>query len=152
MKSRRLVSILILVLVVLIVTGSGKTKQKTISEEDFFEAWSGAWINTDYKGSDAHPKIVFHADGTMELYGKTTGTVPGHNHRYIILDHWIDTEGIIWYKAQTECLLAGANNYELGKISDSGNTLEYIFAVGDSPIEEWEKDEFKYNYRIYHRQ
>ena len=152
MKTRRLVSILILVLVVLIVTGSGKTKQKTISEEDFFEAWSGTWINTDYKVSDAYPKIVVYADGTVELYGSVTGTKPGHKHRNVILDHWIDTEGIIWYKAQSECLFSGDKSYELGKISDSGNALEYIFSVVDSPIEEWEPDKVEYNYRIYYRQ
>jgi hypothetical protein len=40
----------------------------------------------------------------------------------------------------------------MGKISDSGNTWEYIFASEDYPIEEWEPDRFEYNYRIYYRQ
>jgi hypothetical protein len=50
MKTRTLVSILILVLAVLIIAGSCATMKKEISETDFFEAYSGTWINTDYSG------------------------------------------------------------------------------------------------------
>ena len=150
MKTKTLVSILILVLAVLIIAGSGETKRKTISEEDFFESWGGTWINTDYKGGGFYPKIELYADGTIELY--VTATKLGHNHKIIIIDRWIDKEGIIWYKAQEECEIFGSRNYVLGKISDSGNTLEYILSGADSPIEEWEPDELTYNYRIYYRQ
>ena len=48
-QTRAFVSILILVLAVLIIVGSCATKKKAISEEDFLEAFSGIWINTDYE-------------------------------------------------------------------------------------------------------
>ena len=47
MKARTYVSILILVLAVLIVVGSCATKRKAISNDDFFQAWSATWINTE---------------------------------------------------------------------------------------------------------
>jgi len=39
----------------------------------------------------------------------------------------------------------------MGKISNSGNTLEVIWASESFPIEEWEPDRFEYNYQIYYR-
>ena len=54
------------------------------------------------------------------------------------------------YRAHWENLPPlSSKGYEMGKISDSGNTLEYIWASEDYPIEEWEPDKFEYNYRIY---
>ena len=51
MKTRSLVAILILVLAVLIIAGSCTTRRKAISDEDFMEALSGTWVNTDYSKS-----------------------------------------------------------------------------------------------------
>jgi hypothetical protein len=86
-QTRTFVSILILVLAVLIVIGSCATRRKAISEEDFFEVWSGTWINTEYKGGGRYPKIVIHPDGTMQNYITASGTVPSHKHEITILDH-----------------------------------------------------------------
>jgi hypothetical protein len=40
----------------------------------------------------------------------------------------------------------------MGKIIESGNTWEYIWASEYSPIDKWEPDKFEYNYRIRYRQ
>ena len=68
MKPRTFVSILILILAVFIIIGSCATKRKAVSDEDFFEVWSGTWINTDYSGSDLGQKTINHPDGTSEWY------------------------------------------------------------------------------------
>jgi hypothetical protein len=151
MKTRMLVSILILVLAVLIIAGSCVTRRKAIAEEDFFEAWSGTWINTDLK---ADQKIIIHPDGTREFFRILTSTTVGHKEKIIILDKWLDSKGDIWYRGHREMLPPyNEKGYEMGKINDSGNTWELIWSFGeDYPIEEWEPDRFEYNYRIYYRQ
>jgi hypothetical protein len=153
MKARTFVSILILVLAVLIAIGSCATTKKAISEEDFFETWSGTWINTDYGGGDLHQKVISHPDGTLEFFGKLTSTTAVYKEKITILEQWVDSKGTIWYRGHWEHLiLLSSKGYVMGKISDSGNTWEYISAGEDYPIEEWEPDKFEYNYRIYYHQ
>ena len=151
MKTKVLISILILILAVLIIAGGCATRKKAISEEDFIKAWSGTWINTDY-GGDTYQKVINYSDGTYESYGEVTSTKPGNWGKITIQDKWIDSKGNVWYRAQSETLYFGHMYNEMGKISDSGNTWEYIWASEDYPIEEWEPDKFEYNYRIRYRQ
>ena len=152
MKARTLASILILILAVMLIAGSCATKRKTISDEDFMEAWSGTWINTDYGGGKGQ-KIINHPDGTREWFGKSTSTTVDHKEKITILDQWLDSKGTIWYRGQWESFPPlRSKGYEMGKISDSGNTWEYIWASEDYPIEEWEPYRFEYNYRIRYRQ
>ena len=150
MKTRTLISILILVFAVLIIAGSCATTKKAISEEDFFEAWSGTWINKDYGGD--YQKIITYPDGTFENYGKIPSTKPGTWGKMTIIEKWVDPKGNVWYRSQFENFYFGRKGYEMGKISDSGNTLEIIWAGEDYPIEEWKPDKFEYNYEIYYRQ
>jgi hypothetical protein len=151
MKTRMFISILILVLAVLIVAGSCASRQKAISEEDFFKVWSGTWINIDY-GGDTYQKEINYPNGTYEVYGEVTSTEPGNWGEITLLDKWVDSKGNVWYRAKSETLYFSHMYYEMGKISDSGNTWEYIWAGEDYPIEEWEPDRFEYNYRIRYRQ
>ena len=152
MKTRTLISILILVLAVLIIAGSCATRRKAISDEDFMEAWSGTWINTDYGGKMAQ-KIIIHSDGTVEGFGRLTSTIAYFKNKFTILDQWLDSKGTIWYRGHMESLPPySSKGYEMGKISDSGNTWEFLWASEDYPIEEWEPDRFEYTYRIYYRQ
>jgi hypothetical protein len=153
MKTRMLVSIGIFVLAVLIVVGSCATTKKAISEEDFFEVWSGTWVNTDYGGGSFPQKIINYPDGTREIFGILTSTTAGYKEKITILEQWVDSKGTIWYRGHWEHLiLLSSKGYVMGKISDSGNTQEIIFASEDYPIEEWEPDKFEYNYRIHYRQ
>jgi hypothetical protein len=152
MKIRTLVSILILVLAVLIIAGSCATRRKAIAEEDFFQAWSGTWINTDYGGGDTGQKIINRPDGTQEIYNMSTSTTVSHQHKYTITDMWIDSKGDIWYTSNWKDLFHGTTGNEMGKINDSGNTWEYLSAGEEHPIEEWEPDRFEYIYKIYYRQ
>ena len=153
METRKIVSILILVLAVLIIVGSCATKRKVVSEEDFLEAWSGTWINTDYGGGSLPQKKINYPDGTCEMFGQLTSTTVGYKEKITILEQWVDSKGTIWYRGHWESLiLYTTKGYVMGKISDSGNTWECIFTSESYPIEEWEPDNFEYNYRIYYRQ
>ena len=90
MKTRKIVSILILVLAVLIIVGSCATKRKVVSEEDFLEAWSGTWINTDYGGGSLPQKKINYPDGTCEMFGQLTSTTVGYKEKITILEQWVD--------------------------------------------------------------
>ena len=180
MKTRMLVSTLILVLSVLIIAGSCATRKKVISEEDFFVAFSGTWMNTDYMGGYGTPqKMIRFPDGTWEAYynwidevesydiyrlieellPELIASLPGTDTaystcygKYTITDMWTDSKGNIWYRAHWECLAHKNEGNEYGKINDSGNTLEYLSVKGDRIIEDWDTESFLYNYRIYYRQ
>ena len=151
MKSRTLIMILILILSVLASIGSCATKRKVISDEEFLEVWSGTWINIDY--SAKAQKKINHPDGIRESYKKLPNTIPTFKRKITMLDQWVDSKGTIWYRGHWEYLPPfSSKGYEMGKISDSGNTWEYISASESYPIEEWEPDKFEYDYRIYYRQ
>ena len=151
MKTRTFVIILILVLAVLIIIDGCATKRKAVSDEDFFEVWGGTWINTDYRVKAQ--KKINHPDEKQESYKKLPNTIPTLKEKITILDQWLDSKGTIWYSGHWDRLPPfSSKGYEMGKISDSGNTWEYISASEDYPIEEWELDKFEYTYRIYYRQ
>jgi hypothetical protein len=152
MKTRTFVSILILVFAVLIIAGSCATRRKAISEKDFFEASSGTWINTEYTGGVKDHKKIFYSDGTWDAFSSaavTSRTCYGQN---TMKEMWTDSKGDIWYTCSWECFQHGSTGYEMGKIINSGKTLEIIFSYGGSPIEEWIPGRFGNIYLIYYRQ
>jgi hypothetical protein len=149
MKARTVIYVSILFLAITILFAED-VKNK-ISDEDFMEAWSGTWINTDYRG-DMWQKMINYPDGTAEGFGILTSTIAGLKRKITILE-WLDSKGTIWYRVRWDTFRPSKRTgYEMGKISDSGNTWEYIWAGEDHPIEEWEPDRFEYNYKIYYRQ
>ena len=149
---RKMVSILILVLAVLIITGGCATRKKAISETDFFEAYSGTWINTDYSGDSwGLQKKIHFPDGRWEEYSLVTLSEWSKHGKDTIGDMWTDSNGDIWYKASWEDS-HNQKGYTMGKISDSGNTLEILFRNFGEPIEEWDLDNIHYHYVIHYRQ
>ena len=153
MRTRTFVSILILVLAVLIIIGSCATRKKAISEEDFLEAFSGIWINTNYepKGDLGYvQKFVWYPDGRYEGYSFVTNESPAAYGRYEITDMWKDSNGDIWYTLKTETDVG--RGYYMGRISDSGNTHETLYDLWGEPIEEWDPDNVQYRYWIHYRQ
>ena len=121
MKTRTLVSILILIVAVPIMAGSCATRRKAISEEDFFEAWSGTWINTDYGGGNTGQKIINHPDGTREIFGMLTSKIVGRKEKCTVLYQWLDSKGTIWYRGNWECLTPNrSKGNEMGKITYRG--------------------------------
>ena len=152
MKTRTLVSILIIALAVQTFAGSCATRRKIISDEDFMEAWSGAWINTDYGKRKNPQKKVYYSDGRWEDYYSVDNLIAIDWGKTTIIEKRLDSKGNVWYRTHFESLGTGATGYTMGKISNSGNTLEVIWASESYPIEEWEPDRFEYNYQIHYRQ
>ena len=149
MKTRTYVLSLIFVLAIMVIGGSCATKKKAISDEDFYKAYTGTWINTDYKIQ----KRINHPDGTRDNFYNVSNPMPAAKKKITILKQWSDSKGIIWYRGHVEgILIIFSKRYEMGKISNSGNTWEFLWASEDFPIEEWEPDRFEYNYYIYYRQ
>ena len=150
MKSRTLIFMSIFLLAVTFLFAEDVKKE--ISDEDFIEAWSGTWINLDYgKGSFAQ-KLIYYSDGIYDEYILVTDTMRYDWGKIIILDKWLDSEGNVWCRTHWEGTLHGGKGYQMVKISNSGNTLEVIWASESFPIEEWEPDRFEYNYEIHYRQ
>ena len=157
MKSRTLISVLILIMAILIIAGSCATMKKAISDEDFFEVFSGTWVNTEYSGANPRfQKRINYPDGVWEFYRMISDITPREKGKSTIIDKWIDSSGNILYKSHWESKLwvftDPVEGYEMGKISKSGNTLELLYYFGDYPIEKWEPDNIRYIYWIYYRQ
>jgi hypothetical protein len=146
MKSRTLVSILILVLIVCstVLAGSGK------KEEELY----GTWVNSDYNKSaesakvivDPDPGIRDDANGTVIGYLRESDEQPTGRFGFRIEEKWNDDEGNIWYKIEA---FSHTRYNHLWKISNSGNTLEFVRTRQNYPDE---IDPNHSNYRIYYRQ
>jgi hypothetical protein len=149
MKTKTLIFMSIFLLAVTFLFAEDVKKE--ISDEDFMEAWSGTWINTDY-GRSRPQKLIYYPDGRWETFVRVPNTLHDNWGKDIILDKWLDSEGNIWYRAHWESSYFTSKGYAMGKISNSGNTLEVIWASESFPIEEWEPDRFEYTYQIHYRQ
>jgi hypothetical protein len=154
MKNRSCVTVLILVLGVLIIIGNCATTKKAISKEDFYEVFNDTWINTDYTGFEPRfQKRVHYPNRDWEVYSELSSAKPFYVFNGVIIDQWMDSKGTIWYETQWEVKGSWkAKAYEMGKISNSGNTLEILMSYGEKPIKAWEPDNIRYIYLIYYRQ
>jgi hypothetical protein len=152
MKPKNYILACVIIVLAVAIMESCVTRRKAISEEEFMSAWTGTWINEEYIGSEVRPRLVCRADGVVEFHKIATGSKHPHKHVCEILDHWIDSEGVVWYRAHSECLADESIYYELGKIRDSGNVLEFMWSVEGNTIEEWELDNDTYLYRIYYHE
>ena len=109
--------------------------KKRISENDFWNALSGTWVNTEYLGTYAwfEQKVIVCPDGKWECYQLTTDKNPYRQGYYLtVTEAWTDSEGIIWCKTTEEI---GDTRYQLHKISDSGNIWETLCDPDTYPAE-----------------
>ena len=153
MRRRNFLLLCTILLISIALIGSCATRRKAISEEEFFDAYSGTWINTGYSGEDffTSQKTVQYPDGRWMLYAKVGLDQCRSYGRETITDMWKDTHEVIWYRATRQDNL-NTHVSLMGKISDSGNTLEQLFQVYGEPIEEWDPDNERYHYMIHYRQ
>ena len=80
------------------------------------------------------------------MYTRESDEQPEGRKSFRIEKKWKDDEGNIWYKIES---LAIMEYYELWKISNSGDTFEFVFTRQNYPDE---IDPNHVNYRIYYRQ
>ena len=147
MKTRMFVSILILVLAVLIIAGSCATKKKAVSTEDAMKIRSGKWVNETFPDEQL---LVHYPDGRFEMYDTPQQLRMGFSGTSNIYESWRDSEGVLWYKARWQDSI-GQKAYVLGKISNSDNTLEFLYTINNVEIEEWLRNR-GYDYIIRYRQ
>ena len=108
--------------------------KNAISEMEFFEVFSGTWVNTDYSGMLYwQQKVVFYPDGRWEEYNFITDDQPDHYGKYTMDDMWVDSNGDIWFKARWEFLVQ--IYFLLGKISNSVTVLEIVYQESRYPTE-----------------
>jgi hypothetical protein len=153
MKTKTIVAISIFILAVFIISGSCATRKKTVSETEFFEEYSGTWINKDNNGSTFQPqKMVHFPDGSWEYYSLLTVEQLYARGKDKMLDMWTDSNGDFWYKTRWEEYIYKQEGFTLRKISDSGNTHEMLLHLWGESIDEWDPDNIQYKYVIYYRQ
>ena len=122
--------------------------KKKISEKDLWNSLSGTWVNTEYIGAYAwfEQKVIIRPDGKWECYQLTTDTNPSRQGYYLtVTETWTDSDGNVWCKTTEEI---GDTRYQLHKISDSGNTWEFLDAPDTYPSE---MDKYNGNYMYYIR-
>ena len=140
-------SILVLVLGAVLITF---TADVLAGETEYFakdnEPLYGTWINMDY---DTRPpqKLVYNPDGTAWSSMLAKSKKPEWRIKYLIIGKWKDSNGNIMYKSHWVGDW-GEEAFQLSRISNSGNTLEYMFSHDDYPKEINPEDFF---YRKYTR-
>jgi len=128
--------ILVIVLFFMVPFLFAEDVKNAISEMEFFEVFSGTWINEDYLGKTGYrQKWVLYPDGGWENYNLITDDQRGCYGRYTMDVMWVDSNGDVWFKASMECLVHESKYFVLGKISNSGTVLEQVFQAGRYPTE-----------------
>ena len=156
MKTRILVSIMILVLAVMVIAGSCATKKEIVAEKEFYvpkfdEEINGTWINEEYNSSEYPGKYKLYMWGYWESFHSFDSEKTQTKGTFTIVNKWTDSEGNIWYKTYTRYSTRRRINYELDKISNNGNTWEWVSTTVDFPTESDMHPGFQ-KYHIYYRQ
>ena len=118
--------------------------EKTFSESDEI---CFTWVNLKYTSGDPPQKLILNDDGTFASYISKTSTDALKRGTYSIRKKWKDSEGNIWYQIKIQGPL-DEREYELARISNNGNTLEYVFKYDEFPVDIKANDT---NYRKYTR-
>ncbi len=154
MKTRSLLLSVFLILAVLILIGSGETKKKAYEAKEDEELY-GTWLNSEYYVSGDTPwppvKIIYKPNGTFDYYEDVGDQIHWWG-TYTITDSWNDAEGNIWFKLTWKVpAISEVINYQLCKISNSGNVMERTNFNLDYPPE-INPNSYRYGYWIYYRQ
>lgn len=92
----------------------------------------GIWANEEYDGNYVNSRWDYNSDDTWASYVNTTGE-PVWAGQYSITEKWTDAEENVWYKIKWENKFNGGSGFGLLKISDSGETIEAAYSIGDYP-------------------
>jgi beta-lactamase regulating signal transducer with metallopeptidase domain len=119
---------------------SAEDAAKRIEPQDMF---CGTWINTDYSNRAEPAKHVIRSDGYINSYATISDSRGLCGSSYVIEDTWTDADQNLWLKVRTS---SDRYYYELNRISDRGNCLEYVYSPYEYPTE---LNSEQANYRMY---
>jgi hypothetical protein len=156
MKTKMLISTLILILAVLIIAGSCATKKEVVKKKEFYfpkynEELYGTWINKEYDSAEYPGKFRIYLWGYFETFHPFDSEKTQEKGTFTIVKKWTDQEGNIWYNTYVQYSGSTRLYYNLEKISNNGNTWEYVTTTVDFPTESDMHPEFQL-YHIYYRQ
>jgi hypothetical protein len=134
MKTRTLIYVSILFLAAILLFA--EDVKRSISETEFFEVFSGTWVNEDYSGvGDFEQKLVLYPDGRWETYLLLTDDQRRCYGKYTMDAMWVDSNGDVWFKSRWECFVCKWKFFVLGKISNSGTVSEHVSQGSRYPTE-----------------
>ena len=125
-------SIFALILIIVLVAFAAQT---IAGEWGYFakdqEELYGTWVNMNYFGSTPQ-KVIYKPVGTFSCFRDAISKAPDDGGRYIVTGKWSDSGGNIFYKTHWVGDW-GEEAYQISKISNSGNTLEYVLGYDEPP-------------------
>ena len=129
MKSRKILLVITLGLGILLFLGTCAS-EKTPLTTDNIDELVGIWINAGY--SELPQRVAIEPDGVYVTYRKIEDTIRRGTGTLVLVEKWADSKQNIFCKIQNN---KGEMVYELVKIGDSGNVLEYVQSYKDYPLE-----------------
>jgi hypothetical protein len=112
----------------------GAYYREEISEEEFFDLYSGVWINPENQGTMKSPRYVIYDPTKCLVYGTSKEVFPTLTVHPVFKDFWRDAEGNVWFLSEWERMMM-PRHYEVGKISVGGISLERFGA--HNPLVNW---------------
>ena len=132
MKIRKIIVSPVLIIGVFVVMASCATNKMAYISKDY-EIY-GTWFNPDYVDEVRAAVYVFNPNNLYESYDTLEKEKLRYRCWYDITGKWIDRKGNIWCTL-IYILNDGSWEYNLGKISNSGKTLELSGSAFDYPKE-----------------
>ena len=105
--------------------------------EDFYfakekEVLYGTWVNMEYQNKPRHFLITVYKDGRSEYFKSAASNKAHAKIRYLLTGKWYDSDGNTMYKNHWIGDW-GEIGFALYRVSNSGNTLEFVFDYDDYP-------------------
>ena len=113
--------------------------------------FDGTWINPTYSGKEKWYQVREIEREIIMRFSRVTDTHLLGQMEFAVKDHWTDSAGAKFYKITWIIDDPGEHGtiyYELGKLSKSGTTLEFVISRHGFPNEIAENHA---EYRVYYR-
>ena len=105
--------------------------------EDFYyakenEILYGTWVNMEYQDKPLRFPLIVIKDGGTELFTSANSNKPRYKTKSLITGRWDDADGNTMYKCRWvgDWGEVGSTLY---RVSNSGNTLEYVSGYDNYP-------------------
>jgi hypothetical protein len=105
--------------------------------EDYYfakekEVLYGTWVNMEYQDKPMRFPIIVIKDGGAEYFTSADSNKPRYKTKSLITGRWFDSDGNTMYKSRWVGDW-GEIGCTLFRVSNSGNTLEYVLGFDNYP-------------------